>query len=39
MHWLAIVFVIAVALETATRLWLSSRQITAQPPFNSDDPM
>jgi len=29
MHWLAIVFVIAVALETATRLWLSSRQITA----------
>jgi STE24 endopeptidase len=29
MHWLAIVFVFAVALETATRLWLSSRQITA----------
>jgi STE24 endopeptidase len=29
MHWLAILFVIAVTLETATRLWLSSRQITA----------
>ena len=29
MHWLTIVFVIAVALETATRLWLSSRQIKA----------
>jgi STE24 endopeptidase len=29
MHWLTIVFVIAVALETATRLWLSSRQVTA----------
>jgi STE24 endopeptidase len=29
MHWLTIVFVIAVALETATRLWLASRQIKA----------
>jgi STE24 endopeptidase len=29
MHWLTIVFVITVVLETATRLWLSSRQITA----------
>jgi len=29
MHWLTIVFPIAVVLETATRLWLSSRQITA----------
>ena len=29
MHWLTIVFVIAVVLETATRLWLSSRQIKA----------
>jgi STE24 endopeptidase len=29
MHWLTFVFVIAVALETATRLWLASRQIKA----------
>jgi STE24 endopeptidase len=29
MNWLTLVFVIVVALETATRLWLSSRQIAA----------
>jgi STE24 endopeptidase len=29
MHWLTIVFALVVALETATRLWLSSRQIKA----------
>jgi STE24 endopeptidase len=29
MHWLTIVFIIAVGLETAARLWLSSRQIRA----------
>jgi STE24 endopeptidase len=29
MHWLTIAFVIAVALETLTRLWLASRQIKA----------
>jgi STE24 endopeptidase len=29
MNWLTLVFVVAVALETATRLWLASRQITA----------
>jgi STE24 endopeptidase len=29
MHWLTIVFVIAVVMETATRLWLASRQIKA----------
>jgi STE24 endopeptidase len=29
MHWLTIIFLIAVAMETATRLWLASRQIKA----------
>ena len=38
MHWLTIVFVIAVVLETATRLWLASRQIKAVRAHRNDVP-
>jgi STE24 endopeptidase len=37
-RWLAAVFLVAVACETATRLWLASRQITAVQAHRDDVP-
>jgi STE24 endopeptidase len=38
MHWFTVVFVLGVALETATRLWLASRQINAVQAHREDVP-
>jgi STE24 endopeptidase len=38
MQWLTYIFVFAVAAETATRLWLASRQITAVRAHRNDVP-